>query len=173
MRGDRLNHGIQRVAKIMMKVRSIRSHRKLTTLAAVLVAAGGVVWSGAVFAQREGHRGPGWRGDIARFHEHDWGIWRGGHWLHQVHGGRTGWWWVVGDAWYFYPSPVYPYPSPWEPPPAAIVSPPVGAAPPTPPTPYWYLCEASKTYYPYTATCPGGWKQVPAVPGDAASSTSK
>ncbi len=84
-----------------------------------------------------------------------------------------GWWWVVGGAWYFYPSPVYPYPSPWEPPPAVLVNPPTATVPPAPPTQYWYLCEASKTYYPYAATCPGGWKQVPAVPGDASGTPSK
>ena len=77
-----------------------------------------------------------------------------------------GWWWVVGGVWYFYPSPVYPYPSPWEPPPVALVTPLVATAPPAPPAQYWYFCESAKTYYPYVATCPGGWKQVPAVPGD-------
>lgn len=111
--------------------------------------------------------GPGWHGDIGRFHEHDWGVWRGGHWAHGIHGGRPGWWWVVGGAWYFYPWPVYPYPNPWEPPPVAYVTPPAGTAPPVPPTQYWYYCAAAKTYYPYISTCPGGWTQVPAVPPDA------
>ena len=113
---------------------------------------------------------PGWHGDIGRFHEHDWALWRGGHWVHGPHAGRMGWWWVVGPGvgayWYFYPAPAYPYPNPWEPPPVALVTPPAGGAGPPPPTQYWYYCEAARGYYPpYVATCPGGWKQVPATPG--------
>jgi hypothetical protein len=105
-----------------------------------------------------------WHGDIHRFHEHDWNVWRGGHWIHGRHDGRIGWWWVAGGLWYFYPAPVYPYPSPWEPPPVVLATPPATTAPPPPATQYWYYCEASKSYYPYVATCPGGWKQVPATP---------
>ena len=125
-------------------------------------------------AQRERKAGPPqWRGDIGRFHEHDWRLWRGGRWTHARHDGRLGWWWVVGGSWYFYPVPVYPYPSPWEPPPAFLVTPPVGSAPPAPPTLYWYFCEASRGYYPYVPTCVGGWKQVPAAPADSSSGQSK
>lgn len=156
-----------------MKTPLMNRRGTLATLAILVVAASTALPGTPSFAQRHGRPGPVWHGDIARFHEHDWSVWRGGHWAHQVHGGRMGWWWVVGGAWYFYPSPVYPYPSPWEPPPAVIVTPPAGAVPPAPPTPYWYLCEAAGTYYPYTATCPGGWKQVPAVPGDAPSAPSR
>src|SRR6185437_11231201 len=29
--------------------------------------------------------------------------WQGGHWRHEIHDGRDGWWWDVGGAWYFYP----------------------------------------------------------------------
>lgn len=107
---------------------------------------------------------PPWRGDIERFHEHDWQLWRGGRWQHGSHAGRLGWWWVVGGAWYFYPLPVYPYPNPWEPPPVEYVTPPVGSPPPPPPAQYWYYCESSQGYYPYVPTCPGGWTQVPATP---------
>lgn len=106
---------------------------------------------------------PHWGGDIQRFHEHDWQLWRGGRWQHGSHAGRLGWWWVVGGVWYFYPAPVYPYPNPWEPPPVEYVTPPAGSVPP-PPTQYWYYCENAKGYYPYVPTCPGGWKQVPATP---------
>jgi len=124
-------------------------------------------------APRQGHAvAPQWHGDIARFHEHDWGVWRGGHWTHGRHDGQLGWWWVVGGAWYFYPWPVYPYPNPWEPPPAVVAVPPPTVAPP-PPTPYWYYCEASGAYYPYVSTCAGGWKQVPATPAGAGSSQPK
>lgn len=108
-------------------------------------------------------RPPAWRGDIQRFHEHDWKLWREGQWRHGAHGGRVGWWWVVGGLWYFYPSPVYPYPNPWEPPPHEYVTPPVGSPPP-PPAQHWYYCDSAKGYYPYVPTCPGGWKQVPASP---------
>ena len=114
---------------------------------------------------------PPWHGDISRFHEHDWNVWRGGRWVHGPHGGHMGWWWVVGGAWYFYPLPVYPYPNPYEPPPAWQVSPPVETA--APPAQFWYYCEASQGYYPYVQTCPGGWKQVPAVPADAASAPAR
>ena len=109
---------------------------------------------------------PQWRGDISRFHEHDWNLWRGGHWNQGRHDGRLGWWWVVGASWYFYPGPVYPYPSPWEPPPVVMVNPVPGSAPPPPPTQYWYYCEAAKGYYPYVSACPAGWIKVPATPGD-------
>ena len=30
----------------------------------------------------------------------------------------------------------------------------------------WYYCVSSKIYYPYTNSCPGGWKTVPATPPD-------
>lgn len=102
---------------------------------------------------------PRWHGDIARFHQHDWPVWRAGRWAHTRHDGRLGWWWVVGSSWYYYPAPVYPVPDPWVPPPVTIVAPPV--------TDYWYYCDAAQAYYPYVATCPAGWKQVPAKPVDA------
>lgn len=106
---------------------------------------------------------PHWRGDIRRFHEHDWQLWRGGRWHHGAHAGRLGWWWIVGGAWYFYPAPVYPYPNPWEPPPVDPDTATSGSPPP-PPTQYWYYCESAQRYYPYVPSCPGGWKQVPATP---------
>jgi hypothetical protein len=164
-----------------MNFHSIRIGGARSGVVALAAACTAVLLSAPAFAQREARHGsvlvvrsgPGWHGDIARFHEHDWGLWRGGRWVHQAHGGRMGWWWVVGGVWYFYPSPIYPYPSPWEPPPTFLVTPRAGPVPPAPPTQYWYLCEASKTYYPYVATCPGGWKQVPAVPPDVTASPSK
>ena len=105
-----------------------------------------------------GHRGPGpeWHGNIARFHEHDWGVWRGGHWTHAHHGGRLGWWWVVGPSWYFYPAPVYPYPSPWEPADVIVTGP--------PPAQFWYYCDATRNYYPYVLVCPGGWRAIAPAP---------
>jgi len=108
---------------------------------------------------------PRFRGEIERFHEHDWDMWRGGRWRHDVHGGRWGWWWIVGGSWYFYPEPVYPYPNPYEPPIAAVVPPTAApqSAPPPPPQ-NWYYCNAPKGYYPYVPSCPAGWEVVPATP---------
>src|SRR5438105_36452 len=59
------------------------------------------------------------------FHAVDPGRWPGGHWHHGFHGGRPGWWWVVGDGWYYYPNATYPYPQ------------------------YWYYCPSAGAYYPY------------------------
>jgi hypothetical protein len=104
-----------------------------------------------------------WHGDITRFHGHDWDLWRSGRWVNEEHDGRRGWWWVAGDAWYFYPAPVYPYPDPYEPP--EIITEAASAAPPDAPVPKnWYYCEGARGYYPYVQTCPGGWKAVPANP---------
>jgi hypothetical protein len=36
--------------------------------------------------------------------------WENGHWRHEMHDGRYGWWWDVDGAWYFYEEPIYPYP---------------------------------------------------------------
>lgn len=78
--------------------------------------------------------------------------WRGGHWAHGHHGGRLGWWWVVGPSWYYYPAPVYPYP------PELLVPLPA-------PVQYWYYCEALRGYYPNVSACPTLWKAIPATPG--------
>jgi hypothetical protein len=132
--------------------------RRASMAGLILATAFAALAAGTAFAQPH----EAWHGDIHNFHEHDWGVWRGGHWYHGGHGGRMGWWWVVGGTFYFYPAPVYPYPSPWEPPAVELVTPPVGSAPPPPPTQYWYYCPPAKSYYPYVPTCPGGWQQVPA-----------
>ena len=100
-----------------------------------------------------------WHGDIRRFHGQDLEHWRRGYWHHGWHGGRAGWWWIVGGTWYFYPVPVYPYPNPYRPP-AVVVSP-----APSPVTPqYWYYCPNPPGYYPYVPQCLTGWQPVPAVP---------
>jgi hypothetical protein len=37
--------------------------------------------------------------------------------------------------------------------------------PDLPPAPQsWYFCESARAYYPYTQTCPEGWRSVPATP---------
>ena len=134
-----------------------------------LVALAGVGAGAMVLVQpswAERHEEVHFRGDIARFHEHDWDLWRGGRWNHATHGARFGWWWVVGGVWYYYPQPVYPYPNPYEPPVAVIVpQAPATPAPPPPAPQNWYYCEASKAYYPYVPSCAGGWRAVPATPG--------
>ena len=71
-----------------------------------------------------------------RFHRVEPNIWRGGHWHHGIHAGRFGWWWVVGDGWYYYPEAIDPYPQ------------------------YWYFCPSVGAYYPYVSACPEGWTPV-------------
>lgn len=41
--------------------------------------------------------GHAYRGNVA---------WDGGRWRHEVHNGRSGWWWDVGGVWYYYPQPM-------------------------------------------------------------------
>ena len=102
-----------------------------------------------------------WHGDIHHFHEHDIIVWRAGRWFHGPHGGRLGWWWIVGGVWYFYPTPIYPYPDPYQPPgPPVIVAPPVQAPPQE--QQYWYYCRNPEGYYPYVPQCRSGWEAVPA-----------
>lgn len=119
---------------------------------------------GTALADRHWHEG-----EMHRFHDRDMGRWEAGNWHHGRHLGRLGWWWVAGGVWYLYPEPVYPYPDPYTPPvvlapaPAPVVSPPPPAPVPAQ-AQYWYYCDKSKTYYPYVATCPGGWRRVPASP---------
>lgn len=104
-------------------------------------------------------RGPGW-------HE--------GRWTHDRHGGRLGWWWVVGPSWHYYDRPYYeprtvvieqsaPAPQvvmvPTAQPPAPVMM----MAPPVPvQNPVMYYCRNTGTYYPETMTCPGGWSAVTA-----------
>lgn len=93
-----------------------------------------------------------YRGTIHRFVDQDARVWRGGHWHHDHHRGRYGWWWVVGGLWYFYPQPVYPYPDPFSP--GDVDYGPSG------PGQYWYYCESKGQYYPYVTDCPEGWEAV-------------
>ncbi len=74
--------------------------------------------------------------------------WQGGHWRHEIHDGRDGWWWDVGGAWYFYPQQMDGPPDyvsdveaiddaagPDGPPVEAGYAPPPGAYAPPPPPP--------------------------------------
>ena len=146
--------------------RAMRAAGAITTFAALLCIAGPTAAQQpqrqAQSPRPDARRAPPptqWRGDIRRFQELDWRVWRDGRWVHERHDGRLGWWWVIGGLWYFYPAPVYPYPNPYEPPPLELA--------PPPPAQFWYYCEALKNYYPYVRTCPGGWQQVPATPPEA------
>ncbi len=71
---------------------------------------------------------------------------------------------VVPAPWYYAPPPVV-----YAPPPVVYAPPPVVVQPAQPayvsqPNPNWYYCDNPKGYYPYVATCNGGWRQVPAQP---------
>jgi hypothetical protein len=115
------------------------------------------------YADREPHSHRG--GDAHSFYGRDYGDWRRGHWEHGHHDGHFGWWWVIGGLWLFYPQPVYPYPpEPYSPP--VVVVQPAPTAPP-PQAQYWYYCDAAGAYYPYVASCPSGWRQVPVTPPGA------
>lgn len=148
---------------------------KRTCIKGVLGAAAMMLISLPASADRDpwregGHRGgrdgfrEGFREhhDIRRFDRHDFAVWRGGYWHHGRHGGRLGWWWVVGGVWYFYPAPVYPYPDPYVPPVVVNPSAPILIEPP--PAQKWYFCTSANAYYPYVSSCPEGWKEVPATP---------
>lgn len=146
------------------------------TLAAAVLGAAPI----PAFAQ---HYDRVWKGDIRYFENHDLHQWRSGAWRHGSHGGRVGWWWVIGGMWYFYPQPVYPYPDPYRPPLVVVepapppvvvqVAPPVQVVPQAPApaaqpaAQFWYYCEAAGGYYPYVSACPSGWKTVPATPQGA------
>lgn len=102
------------------------------------------------------------RREIFRFHERDKNVWRTGAWRHDWHGGRLGWYWVVGGIFYYYNTPIYPYPSPYVP--NVAVSIPTSSIQATNFPSVWYYCEASNNYYPYVAQCTSGWVQVSATP---------
>lgn len=119
--------------------------------------------------EHETHERQWHQGNIQQFHINDHPNWRAGNWFQGHHEGRDGWWWIVGNMWYYYPRAVYPYPDAYTPP-TVIVEPVETPAPPAPPAQvpgpqaqYWYYCESSKTYYPYVASCDEGWQQVPAT----------
>ena len=131
--------------------------RTIVTVAVVVLLSPSLALR-AIAVERREHGGDGWRGhevqrwehgDMGRFHAEELNRWHDGHWWHGEHFGRLGWWWIVADAWYFYPAPVYPYPDPATPPTVVTQEP-----------QYWYYCASVQTYYPYVITCPEGWMQV-------------
>ncbi len=88
----------------------------------------------------------------------------GGNWGGYGHGGGWGGGWIfpalIGGAIVYDLS---------QPPtviqPQTIYIQPTPAYAPMPATQqYWYFCAAANAYYPYVASCPGGWQAVPASP---------
>ncbi|HWA88735.1 MAG TPA: hypothetical protein VG889_01785 [Rhizomicrobium sp.] len=96
--------------------------------------------------------------DFAHFTADERRAWQRGFWRRSYHRGHRGWWWVVGDAWYFYPAPIYPYPLyvgtldyyDYE----ALYG---------TPRYYWYFCSDPEGYYPYIQECRRAWHPVPPV----------
>ena len=117
----------------------------------------------AALAQRmHGGGGGHWGGHAGGFqHFNGAGGFRGGHFGHGHHRGHFGSVVVIGGGFglwdpAFYPYPSYAYPYAYDPPVTYINMP--------PPAQVWYYCDAAGAYYPYVASCPGSWRQVPAVP---------
>jgi hypothetical protein len=164
-----------------MQVRSRHGGRMRSRLPLLALALMVLTLSPSAEARRDrGGGAPQFRGDSPRLQQHDGRAWRGGHSAGHRHGSRLSWSIGIGLLYpyafpypyaypysygYAYPYgyPVYPYPNSyaWQPP-LALAAPQVG-----PPAQYWYYCEASGAYYPYVATCPDGWREVPATPSDA------
>lgn len=126
-------------------------------------------WHGEAW---HGPRGP-WHADFRHFDRHDDRLWRRGGWRQSWHDGRFGWWWVTGGGWFYYPQPVYPYPAPYNyvPLQTVVVQPPAPEPLAPQPQQYWYYCDSARGYYPYVASCPSGWRAVPATPPSAPSTT--
>jgi hypothetical protein len=91
------------------------------------------------------------------------GDWHRGHWVHDRHGGRLGWWWVVGPVWHYYSRPHSFVVVEQAPPVIVEQAPPatpvtvVQPAPAPAPSPVLYYCKATGTHYPETLHCPGAW----------------
>ena len=109
---------------------------------------------------RPGHDLSTFRGhEFSHFTAPERAAWQGGRWHYAWHRGHRGWWWIIDDAWFFYPAPIYPYPpyigsldyydySEW-----------FGT-----PDYYWYYCTNPEGYYPYVQECLGTWHAVPPAP---------
>jgi hypothetical protein len=75
-----------------------------------------------------------------------------------------------GQAWrgggvFISPSIVVPFGPFWGPSWGAYPAYPPVVVQPSPSQPqYWYYCDEAKSYYPYVAQCPGGWRAVSPTP---------
>jgi hypothetical protein len=87
---------------------------------------------------------------------HGW-QWPNGHWWHGNRGRRFGWWWVVGPAWFWYPTVFYTYPG--------FIPYPNFIPPPELPPGYSYWCDFYLNYYPNVTNCPSGWQVEPPFNG--------
>jgi hypothetical protein len=105
--------------------------------------------------------------DLGTFHGHDFthfspderARWSHGAWRHDYHHGHRGWWWVVGDFWFFYPAPIFPYPLYIGTEEYYDYYSDYGA-----PDYYWYYCPRPQGYYPYIQECSVPWQPVPPAP---------
>jgi hypothetical protein len=120
----------------------------------------GTLISLPALADHHGHGGYGHYGPSPRFYGPGWSA---GHWYHGWYGGRAGWWWTVGGAWYLYPTAIYPYPDPYAVPLVSLPAPPAAQGPGAPQ--YWYWCGNPAGYYPNVGTCNVQWQAV--APGAA------
>ena len=145
----------------------MRTRAHLTLLSLVLMAL--FVLVAAIPPSAANNRG-GWHGG-GRHH----GGWRRSGWHGGWHGGFRGPRVYIGAP-FWYPGP-YAYPYPVYAPP--VYAPPVYAPPvveePLPPayveprsSAYWYYCQDPPGYYPYVASCAGGWQQVAPQPSPPA-----
>lgn len=69
-----------------------------------------------------------------------------GHWYRGTHKGKHGWWWIVGEDWFYAKRPNRLSPERYVPP---------GEAPG-----WWYMCPDNATYYPFATKCLSRWVRV-------------
>ncbi len=146
-----------------MMLRSIDGGGRVhTALGVATVALVALLLSPAALAQRNhGGGGAHFGGHGGGFHQFNG---RGGFSGRFSHGHGRGFGSVVvigGGLGFWYPA-VYPYPYYAYPAYDASVAVPAYNMPP--PAQNWYYCDAAGAYYPYVASCPGGWRVVPATP---------
>ncbi|MGZ3699184.1 MAG: hypothetical protein ACXWPM_10610 [Bdellovibrionota bacterium] len=137
-----------------------KSSKFLVSAFLFIIATGTLGASAAHADEHWGRRRPGPRIEPRM----EWGH---GRWIHDRHNGRLGWWWIVGNSWFFYDRPhsfvqVVPPPVVVEQAPPVVIQqqplPPAVAPPIAPPaSPVLYYCKATGTHYPETMSCPGGW----------------
>ena len=134
---------MQGLDRVMRRVSAMGTRQKWV---GILVMVLGLLLLGADFGHTDrgghgyrGHRSHGFRGH--RFH-------------HRHRGPRIRIGIGVGTFWGPY-WPRYAYPP--------VVAPPPVVVQPLSPQ-YWYYCDEAKSYYPYVAQCPGGWRAVTPTP---------
>jgi len=93
---------------------------------------------------------------------HGGGYYHGGRDYYGYYGGYFGfpYYYPYGYYPYYYPYAYPDYPS--YPDPSTSTEPPVTYG--APEQNYWYYCKDAQAYYPYVASCPGGWMRVVPTP---------